>query len=397
MPVPIPSSKKSLALLTAPSARLSLVAFNGLPWDRPALVRLALPPEIGDIQEVSGPRGPLPFMLQDGDLRFVAHFPAAALQAFHLVKRSRIDLAPDSTLAPSANALIENDWIRLACDPKMGISLLWKPNGAMLLENVKDFLVAQQDNGSFQIESPQGAEVSAGAGAMRIVSCRPSPIGSHLVIAGEFPPLSWAGQDSSLQWRIEFTLLYASVCLDLDLTLDWIGEGTRIRFKLPTPLDTAQGIYEIPFGVVRRSPSGLRGTARGEWPAHRFVAIESAGQGLALINAGTPGIEVNGGNHLDLPAPRTQFRIRRDDPRRHLVPARPPPFSFSHRTVHRQVGKLSGCSFSPGIQPTGLVHHTRGGAFTSGCRALLAEPGTPGVGALQRQDTRGHFSVWRSL
>jgi alpha-mannosidase len=178
----------------------------------------------------------------------------------------------------------------------MGISLLWKPTGAVLLDNVKDFLVAQQDNGSFQIESPEGAEVPAGAGAMRIVSCRPSPIGSHLVIAGEFPPLSWAGQNSSLHWRIEFTLLYVSVCLNLDLTLEWVGEGTRIRFKLPTPLDTAQGIYEIPFGVVRRSPSGLRGTTRGEWPAHRFVAIESAGQGLALINAGTPGVEVNGGN-----------------------------------------------------------------------------------------------------
>jgi alpha-mannosidase len=301
--------ERSLTPLTTAPGQPTLLAFNGLSWDRRALVQVVLPPEIAGIQAVNGPRGTLPFMLREGELSFVAEFPAASVQAFALLAGSPREPAPSSPFSPGTNALIENDFIRLSFDPQTGLRLVWKPTGAVLLENCPDFLVAQQDNGSFQIEAPLGAEVIAGAGEMRMVSCHPSPLGSHLEIAGSFPTLSWAGENASLHWQIEFTLLTEAACLDLNLIIDWVGEGTRVRFKLPTSLDTAQGIYEIPFGVVRRNPSGIRGTVRGEWPAHRFVAVEAAGQGLALINTGTPGVEVNGGTIWTslLRAPKAEY------------------------------------------------------------------------------------------
>jgi len=76
---------------------------------------------------------------------------------------------------------------------------------------------------------------------------------------------------------------------------DWKGEGTRIRLRLPSTIDTAEGIYEVPFGTVKRKPYGVRSTARGEWPAQRFVTVEDTTHGLAVVNKGAAGVEVIGG------------------------------------------------------------------------------------------------------
>jgi len=81
----------------------------------------------------------------------------------------------------------------------------------------------------------------------------------------------------------------------LQLGLDWRGEATRVRLTLPSQIDSASGIYEIPFGVVSRKPYSPRTNAKGEWPAHRFVALEDGKHGLALVNTGVAGVEISGG------------------------------------------------------------------------------------------------------
>jgi alpha-mannosidase len=83
--------------------------------------------------------------------------------------------------------------------------------------------------------------------------------------------------------------------VDLAVGLHWRGEASRLRLKIGTEFESSTGIFEVPFGAVRRVPYLSRRTARGEWPVHRWVAIEEAGQGVALINKGNMGAEVMGG------------------------------------------------------------------------------------------------------
>lgn len=78
---------------------------------------------------------------------------------------------------------------------------------------------------------------------------------------------------------------------------NWTAEGKRLRVKLNTTLTRAgEGIYEVPFGVVRRCPYTVGVCRKGEWPVQRFVAIEDGEVGLALINDGVPGVETLGGS-----------------------------------------------------------------------------------------------------
>ena len=303
--------RASHELLAAEPSEITVLAFNGLPWHRTDIIRLTLPENIHSVQTVYGPQGALPFEVRGNEVRFLAEIPAVGAQAF------RIESGPSTQLVqtlpagePSETAVIENEFVRFECDRQAGIrSLVWKGSGAVLLENCGDFLIVQKDEGSFQIESPQGTELPACAGDITGCTRQSTPIGQHLTLQGVFPKLPWAGPDNRLAWQIEFSLLNGQPALEVALTIHWKGEASRLRFKLATCLDSSEGIFEIPFGVVHRKPYGVRGNARGEWPAHRFVTIEDQQHGLALANTGTPGVEINGGTIWTtlLRAPKSEY------------------------------------------------------------------------------------------
>jgi alpha-mannosidase len=80
------------------------------------------------------------------------------------------------------------------------------------------------------------------------------------------------------------------------MKLNWQGEASRIRLGVSTGFDSSTGIFEVPFGAVKRTPYHSRRTAKGEWPAHRWVAVEENGAGVAVINTGSASAEVAGGS-----------------------------------------------------------------------------------------------------
>ncbi len=270
-----------------------IAAFNGLPWTRRDLIELALPDSMEGVSRVTGPEGESwPFEVRDGRVRFVAQVPAVGWQGFSL------EVGPSNCpqWQEEEAISIENENIRLEFDRVNGLSkLAWKPTGMMLLENAGSWLVAQGDSGNFQIENPNSAEVAAASGSLHLERLEASPLGQTVRLSGEFPPLTWAGPGNFLRWNAEFFLPAERSEVRLKLRLDWRGDATRIRLTLPTTLDTAIGLFEIPFGVVARKPYSPRTNAKGEWPAQRFVALERNGHGLALVNTGVAGVEVNGG------------------------------------------------------------------------------------------------------
>ncbi len=164
-----------------------------------------------------------------------------------------------------------------------------------IFRNAGDFLTAQEDIGGFQIETPNGGEIFASSGTIDPPTISTDAMGQRMTLSGQFPAMKWNKGQNRLKWSLDLQATAGEPALGLRLWLDWFGEGTRIRLNIPTLIDSAQGVYEIPFGVVRRRAYRPRGTAKGEWPAHRFVALEGQKKGLALVNRGVAGVEVSGG------------------------------------------------------------------------------------------------------
>ena len=278
---------------SAPDNRFhSVVLFNGLPWNRREAAETPLPMGWQGVARVTDSDGrECPFEVRDGMVRTMTETPA--------VGHRQITLEANDSAAPiwepTDAATLENDGFRLDFDNQSGVGKLTaKPTGKVLWENAGSWLVAQRDDGNFQIENPTGPEVAASSGAFRLERLI-SPLGQTVRLSGEFPPLSWAGAGNHLRYQAEFFLGVQRPEIRLTLQIEWKGEASRVRLTLPTQIEAASALYEIPFGVVRRRPYSPRTNAKGEWPAHRFVALENDGNGIALANVGVGGVEVSGG------------------------------------------------------------------------------------------------------
>ncbi len=273
----------------------TVVAVNGLPWPRRQLVRLPLGDGAATITTLMNGDAAVPFDVRGNEAHALITMPACGASHFRIGRSSTLTSSPPADVTPADTLTLENEFITLELDTKIGLrQLTWKPTGRVLMQDAGDLLVVQRDDGNFQIEQPGAAEVVAAAGSLALRQLPGNATGSSAVLSGEFPPLSWAGPDSRLKWEIEFTLTTGRPAIDILLRFDWKGEASRIRLKLATTIESAGAVFEVPFGTVRREAYGTRGTSRGEWPAQRFVALQDATHGIALANNGAAGVELQG-------------------------------------------------------------------------------------------------------
>lgn len=189
---------------------------------------------------------------------------------------------------------IENEFLRLCVNPADGAISLYLADGTPLIENAADFLTVQEDVGGFQIENPHGGELFAAAGTVTVTPVRKDAMGESITVTGRFPQMGWNKGQNSLKWSATYAVDEGVNAVKIHLSLDWYGEGTRIRLHVPTTVRSSAAVYEIPFGVVERTAYRPRGTAKGEWPAQRFATLEDSEKGIALINTGAAGVQVLG-------------------------------------------------------------------------------------------------------
>jgi alpha-mannosidase len=84
--------------------------------------------------------------------------------------------------------------------------------------------------------------------------------------------------------------------LDIETTIDWHDRRALLRMLNPVAVAADHAVYECAFGVVRRTTHDNTSWdwARFEVPAHRFVALDEPGFGVALLNDGKYGHGVRG-------------------------------------------------------------------------------------------------------
>lgn len=248
------------------------VCANSLPWARKEWVQV---PASGKGEK---------------EICVLADVPAGGIIQYRFEENVKVN----SEIMEDTKKVIENEWFRLELDERYGIKTLEDKAGNCFMRQAADFLIAEEDKGSLQIELCEGRELFALTGQVNIRAARSSDMGESICMYGVFPDMDWNRGQNRLSWEAEFSLRREEKALRLKLTLDWKGQGTRIRLRIPGNMNVRDVYFEIPFGVVRRTPYRNRQTARGEWPAHRFVAMEDGDKGIALINKGVAGVEQDG-------------------------------------------------------------------------------------------------------
>lgn len=310
--------QRSLAKIVGGQNRKdALVCVNGLPWSRREWILLEEGADSGVQVFQDGKR--LPVACEDGKLYFQAELPPVGIAGLEVKtgaeqwgasgteaqsgQGSRLaqpdgDVAGKSTgkgvCGTQKSGEIGNGFLTLRLGELDGIKALTLADGTRIMEEVPDFLVVQKDMGSMQIESLDGTELFAMNGRNTLSEILETPMGKSLKLSGEFPKLWWNRTESELKWSAKFTVREDEAAVRLHLELDWKGTEAKIRLKLPCLVNAGTALYEIPFGVVERSAYGNLPTAKGEWPAQRFVAYEDGQAGLAVVNKGVAGVELCG-------------------------------------------------------------------------------------------------------
>jgi len=77
------------------------------------------------------------------------------------------------------------------------------------------------------------------------------------------------------------SLTAGSPRIDIETGIDFADRGCRLRCRFPTGIESGAWTHEIPYGCIQRPGHEL--------PAQNFVDISTRGQGVTLINFGTPG------------------------------------------------------------------------------------------------------------
>lgn len=267
--------------------------FNGLPWERNDLCRLELPHGWHGIERVVSGNEELPFFVNSNEVRVLAKTPSVGSCKMVLERGEELIQHHETEVE---QCCIENEYIHVSLSATGGIErMLWKNTSEVFSEQCGALLTVQPDDGSFQIEAPTSAELPAAVGTLRLYKPTISEIGQEVIMTGTFPTLPWAGEGNKLEWRLTLFLQRGKPKVDLKVELDWVGEASRIRLHLPTKIDSSTGIFEVPFGTVKRKPYNVRHTCVAQWPAHRFVAVEDRVGGVGLVNRGTVGAEVSVG------------------------------------------------------------------------------------------------------
>lgn len=284
------------------SGEPGLVAMNGLPWVRDAVVGVDLPDgEInGGVRGVTDGGRELPFEVQGRRLYFRTTFDGISAKRLRILRDADIaGAAKDSDGAgrssvPKQSVSIANGLVTVSADAAHGLRLVVADCDGKPGQTIGIDLVMQEDRGNFQIENLVAAEVSSLVGSVEAVGPFVSSLRKRLILRGSFPAM-WQQNPEPLTWELECAVYDDRPDVELVVRMNWQAEASRARLKVTTGFDASEGIFEIPFGAVRRLPYHSRKTAKGEWPVQRWVAVEENDRGVALINKGNGGAEVAAG------------------------------------------------------------------------------------------------------
>ena len=266
---------------------LPLLVFNALNFDRRDLVRLPIAsveknlPNIHDgsptIRDGNG--NLIPSQVEGHDLVFVAQSPSVGCTTYFLsVEESKPEI---DTPFKFDDMVVENDFYRLEIDEKTGgiARLEDKETGRQILRTDRwkgNEMVVEEDAGNLWTVQKTGRVFRACDYSVRI---RPLQCGT--VRCG----FEVKGQHKEMH-RIQRVYLYRDLRrIDFETWIDFHGKDRRVKVMFE-PAAGGDVVFETPFYSQSRGD--------GHWCAQNWVDVSDGEYGMALLNTGTPGHDVEG-------------------------------------------------------------------------------------------------------
>ena len=99
--------------------------------------------------------------------------------------------------------------------------------------------------------------------------------------------LMWQDHNNSSFISRELVLLADVPRLHFRMTVDWHDHDKILKVVFPTVVDSGKAVFEQPYGYIERAADG------NEWPAQNWVDLSDDNFGIALLNNGKYGFDVN--------------------------------------------------------------------------------------------------------
>lgn len=271
-----------------------VVVFNPLCWTRTDPVTaetsvLGSPPGL----KLTDPRGgDVPVQVLErrergSSTRFRYVFLAREVPSFgyRIYRATGTEAAPAPAAVTADTAGLENEFFRIAIDPKAGdlSSVFDKKLGREILAGPANVLQAIADEpevmSAWELGLKDRLGTVGGSGA-KIEIAERGPVRAVVRITAPFRRSLF----------VRDVILYAGVPrVDFDLRLDWRERNVMIKAAFPLAVKEAQAEFEIPYGSVVRPADGA------EVPALRWVDLSETadgGWGATLVNDCKYGFDV---------------------------------------------------------------------------------------------------------
>lgn len=100
--------------------------------------------------------------------------------------------------------------------------------------------------------------------------------------------LLWQDHSETSFISRELILLADSPQLKFRMTVDWHDHDKILKVAFPTSVEGGKAVFEQPYGYIERPADG------NEWPAQNWIDLSNNDFGVALLNNGKYGFDVNG-------------------------------------------------------------------------------------------------------
>jgi alpha-mannosidase len=267
-------------------AKQGVVLFNPLNWQRsdPVVLRL---PEGKSIDGVACEA------LSNGDMLCRPTMESMSLTPLRLVSR-----APRRAKSLQANGVIETSHYLLTMDAKTGAiaSLKIKSDGRELFGGAANVVIAERpksrpdDPGDHMPPIPERERLATSNQGQSTIAVSRGPLTTTIVATGKF----FGGGEI----RRTIRMYEEHPRIDLETELNDVPNYTVVFADFPLAADVSEVRRGIPFGFSHAAwavPNpNLHGWAKGIVPAVRWSSYDTVGGGVAILDRGLSGRELNG-------------------------------------------------------------------------------------------------------
>lgn len=271
------------ALADTRGAGAPVIAFNSLNWPRRELLSVPLDVIGADAADAAafsatGPAGePLLCQRTSACLLIQAELPAMGYGVINIKPASK-----NASKAPelSADGLsMENAFLRVSLDPKTGClaSVFDKQLGREMLDPARGLgneLLAEEDAGNLWTVQKTGLKWEGRDYRSDVKLIESGPLRAGFESRGKH-------KDMARAQRVYLTA--DSRRVDFETEIDFKGKDLRVKAMF-APAVSGKPVFETPF---YSQPRG-----EGHWCAQNWVDVSNGKRGLAVLNAGNPGMDV---------------------------------------------------------------------------------------------------------